>query len=105
MPEPWWRANPQDLYQVEDRITSIYVEHCHVDRDDNAVVLVNRQKTVRVPALMVTVLLIGPGTRIIHAAVTLLDDSGTAMRWVGSNVYTHMPAEFGGPILSARQVR
>lgn len=85
MPEPWWRANPQDLYQLEDRITSIYVERCHIDRDDNAVVLVNRQKTVRVPAAMVAVMLIGPGTRITHAAIALLADSGTAMCWVGSH--------------------
>ena len=85
MPEPWWRANPQDLYQLEDRITSIYVERCHIDRDENAVVLVNKAKTVRVPAAMVAVILIGPGTRITHAAVTLLADSGTAMCWVGDH--------------------
>lgn len=85
MPEPWWRANPQDLYHLEDRITSIYVERCHIDRDENAVVLVNREKTVRVPAAMVAVMLIGPGTRITHAAITLLADSGTAMCWVGSH--------------------
>ena len=85
MAEPWWRANPQDLYQLEDRITSIYVERCHIDRDENAVVLVNRQKTVRVPAAMIAVILIGPGTRITHAAITLLADSGTAMCWVGSH--------------------
>ena len=83
MPEPWWRANPQDLYQLEDRITSLYAERCHIDRDENAVVLVNREKTVRVPAAMIAVLLIGPGTRITHAAITLLADSGTAMCWVG----------------------
>jgi CRISPR-associated protein Cas1 len=32
---------------------------------------------------MLAVLLIGPGTRITHAAVTLLADSGTALCWVG----------------------
>jgi CRISPR-associated protein Cas1 len=84
VPEPWWRANPQDLYQLEDRITSLYAERCHIDRDENAVVLVNREKTVRVPAAMIAVLLIGPGTRITHAAITLLADSGTAMCWVGA---------------------
>ena len=84
MPDPWWRANPQDLYQLEDRITSLYAERCHIDRDENSVVLINREKTVRVPAAMIAVLLIGPGTRITHAAITLLADSGTAMCWVGS---------------------
>ncbi|TDC19417.1 type I-E CRISPR-associated endonuclease Cas1 [Streptomyces sp. 8K308] len=83
MAEPWWRAGAQDLHRMEDRISSLYVERCHVDRDENAVVLVNRERTVRVPAAYLAVVLLGPGTRITHAAVTLLGDSGTALCWVG----------------------
>ncbi|MFD7283425.1 type I-E CRISPR-associated endonuclease Cas1e [Streptomyces sp. NPDC059862] len=83
MPEPWWKAGPQDLHRLEDRISSLYVERCHIDRDDNAVVLVNKARTVRVPAAFLAVMLIGPGTRITHAAVALLADSGTAVCWVG----------------------
>ncbi|WP_025273593.1 type I-E CRISPR-associated endonuclease Cas1e [Haloglycomyces albus] len=83
MAEPWWKAGPQDLHRIEDRISSLYVERCHIDRDDNAVVLVNKYETVHVPAAYLAVLLIGPGTRITHAAVALLGDSGTALCWVG----------------------
>lgn len=79
----WWLADPQDLHRISDRISSVYVERCHIDRDDNAVVLVNRERTVRVPAAMVATLLIGPGARITTAAVRLLADSGTAITWVG----------------------
>lgn len=79
----WWLANPQDLHRVEDRLSTLYVERCHIDRDDNAVVLVNRKRTVRVPAAMVATVLLGPGTRITHGAVRLLADSGTAICWVG----------------------
>lgn len=79
----WWLSNPQDLHRVEDRVSTLYVERCHIDRDDNAVVLVNRERTVRVPAALVASLLIGPGTRITSAAVRLLADSGTAVCWVG----------------------
>lgn len=79
----WWLARPQDLHRIEDRLSTIYVERCHVDRDENAVVLVNRERTVRVPAAMVSTMLLGPGTRVTHAAVRLLADSGTAMCWVG----------------------
>ena len=35
----WWQADAQDLHQVSDRISSVYVERCHIDRDENAVVL------------------------------------------------------------------
>ncbi|MFI6785543.1 type I-E CRISPR-associated endonuclease Cas1e [Micromonospora sp. NPDC050276] len=79
----WWLADPQDLHRVSDRISSVYVERCHIDRDDNAVALVNRERTVRIPAAMVATLLIGPGARITTAAVRLLADSGTALCWVG----------------------
>nr|MDT0661567.1 type I-E CRISPR-associated endonuclease Cas1e [Micromonospora sp. DSM 115978] len=79
----WWLADPQDLHRISDRLSSVYVDRCHVDRDDNAVVLVNRERTVRVPAAMVATLLLGPGTRITNAAVRLLADSGTAICWVG----------------------
>lgn len=79
----WWLSNPQDLHRVEDRVSTLYVERCHIDRDDNAVVLVNRERTVQVPAALVASLLIGPGTRVTSAAVRLLADSGTAVCWVG----------------------
>lgn len=81
----WWLASPQDLHRVEDRLSTVYVERCHVDRDDNAVVLVNKERTVRLPAAMVASLLLGPGTRVTHAAVRLLADSGTAVCWVGEH--------------------
>lgn len=79
----WWLSSPQDLHRVEDRLSSLYVEKCHIDRDDNAVVLVTRERTVRVPAAFVATMLIGPGTRITSGAVRLLADSGTAVCWVG----------------------
>ena len=48
-PEMWWLSDPQDLHRVEDRLSTVYVERCHVDRDENAVVLVNSERTVRSP--------------------------------------------------------
>ncbi|MGA4960491.1 type I-E CRISPR-associated endonuclease Cas1e [Streptomyces lavendulocolor] len=85
MAEPWWRAGPQEVHRLEDRVSSLYVERCHIDRDDNAIVLVNKARVVHVPAAWLAVLLIGPGSRITHAAVTLLADSGTSLCWVGEH--------------------
>src|SRR4051812_11042796 len=79
----WWLSGPQDLHRIEDRLSTVYVERCHIDRDDNAVVMVNKQRTVRLPAALVATVLLGPGTRITHGAVRLLADSGTALCWVG----------------------
>lgn len=79
----WWKADPHDLHRLVDRVSSVYVERSHVDRDENAVVVINKRETVRVPAALVAVMLLGPGTRITHGAVNLLGDSGTAVCWVG----------------------
>jgi len=79
----WWLSGPQDLHRIEDRVSTVYVERCHVDRDDNAIVAVNKDRVVRIPAAMVASLLLGPGTRVTHGAMRLLADSGTAVCWVG----------------------
>jgi len=79
----WWLADPQDLHRVSDRLSTVYVERCHVDRDENAVVFVNKERTIRVPAAMVAAVLLGPGTRVTHGAMRLLADSGTSVCWVG----------------------
>jgi len=79
----WWLADPLSLHRVEDRLSTLYVERSHIDRDDNAVIIVNKERTVRVPAAMVATLMLGPGTRVTHAAIRLLADSGTSVCWVG----------------------
>lgn len=83
MADIWWKAHPHDLHRLVDRVSTVYVERSHVDRDENAVVVINKRETVRVPAAMVAAMLLGPGTRITHAAVALLADSGTTVSWVG----------------------
>lgn len=81
----WWKAGASEIHRVSDRVSTIYVERCHIDRDENAVVFINRERTVRLPAAMIGAVLIGPGTRVTHAAVTLLADSGTSICWVGEH--------------------
>ena len=81
----WWRAGPTDLHRVSDRVSTIYVERCHVDRDENAIVFINRERTVRLPAAFIGAVMIGPGTRITHGAVNLLADSGASVCWVGEH--------------------
>jgi CRISPR-associated protein Cas1 len=85
MPDIWWKAHPHDLHRLDERVSSVYVERSHVDRDENAITVINKQQTVRVPAAFVAVLLLGPGTRITHGAMNLLGDSGTAVCWVGQH--------------------
>ena len=81
----WWKASAGDLHRVEDRVSTVYAERCHVDRNENAIVLITRAQQVRIPAAMVGALMLGPGTRVTHGAMVLLGDSGTSVCWVGEH--------------------
>lgn len=88
----WWRAAPGDLARVEDRLATVYVSHARLDRDGNAVTIVRETGVVHLPTAMVAAVLLGPGTTITHAAVSLLADSGTSVLWVGERgvrMYAH----------------
>ncbi len=76
-------TRPQELVRVAERISFLYLEHCVVNRDSNAITATDERGTVRVPAASVGVLLLGPGTTITQQAVVLLSDSGSTAVWVG----------------------
>ena len=71
-----------ELPRIEDRATFIYIEHAKINRVDSAVTVADAKGVVRLPAAIVGVLLLGPGTDISHRAVELLGDTGTAIVWV-----------------------
>lgn len=72
-----------ELPRMEDRATFLYIEHAKIHRVDSAVTVTDAKGVVRIPAAIVGVLLLGPGTDISHRAVELLGDTGTAIIWVG----------------------
>lgn len=77
------KSNLVELPRMEDRATFLYIEHAKVHRVDSAVTIADAKGVVRIPAAIVGVLLLGPGTDISHRAVELLGDTGTALLWVG----------------------
>ncbi len=76
-------ASATELGRVSDRLSFVYVEHVVVDRDANAVTLWQADGVASIPAAMLAALLLGPGSRITHAAVSLLAGSGCSVLWVG----------------------
>lgn len=77
------KSGVAELPRMEDRATFIYIEHAKINRVDSAVTVADAKGVVRIPAAIVGVLLLGPGTDISHRAVELLGDTGTAIVWVG----------------------
>ena len=61
---------PKDLVRIRDRLTFLYVERCVVHRDSNAITVTESRGVAHVPAAALSVLMIGPGVRITHSAIS-----------------------------------
>lgn len=77
------RPDLQALPQIRDRMTFLYLERCTIGRLDSAITVTEERGTVHVPAASISVLLLGPGTRITHRGMELIGDSGVTTVWVG----------------------
>ncbi|MGN0753220.1 MAG: type I-E CRISPR-associated endonuclease Cas1e [Aristaeellaceae bacterium] len=79
------RPDLQALPQIRDRMTFLYLERCTIGREDGAITVTEERGCVHVPAASISVLLLGPGTRITHRGMELIGDSGVTVIWVGEN--------------------
>lgn len=75
----------QELPQITNRLTFLYLEHCQLSREDSAILVRDEQGTVRIPAAAISTLLLGPGTSVTHRAIELIGDAGVGIVWVGEH--------------------
>ena len=68
---------------VSDRISFLYWERSSIDRDGHALVIVNKDSRTIIPIGRTSVLLLGPGCRVTHAAISLIALEGALVLWVG----------------------
>ncbi|EWC61630.1 CRISPR-associated protein Cas1 [Actinokineospora spheciospongiae] len=73
------------LSRAQDRLTFVYLEHCVVHRDANAITARDARGIVHIPAATVGALLLGPGTNVSQQAMVLLAESGSTAVWVGEH--------------------
>ena len=77
---------PKDLRilpKLRDSLTFLYVEHAVIEQEDLAIVRITKEGRVPIPIAAMTVLLIGPGVTITHAAVKVISESGCLVIWCG----------------------
>lgn len=79
------RPDLQALPQIKDRMTFLYLEHCTLGRQDGAITVTDERGIVQIPAAAISVLLLGPGTRVTHRAMELMGDAGVGAGWVGEH--------------------
>lgn len=88
----------KDLHQLpklSDSMSYLYVEHCIIEQSALAVEQIDKRGRTMIPAANLTVLMLGPGTSITHAAVRALADNGCDILWVGEGA-THFYAHGSG---------
>jgi len=71
------------LPRIDSGWSFLYVEHCRIDQDDKSIAIHDAQGRIPVPCAMLSLLMLGPGSSITHAAVKVLAESGCMLQWCG----------------------
>jgi CRISP-associated protein Cas1 len=71
------------LPRFADGLTFLYAEHVRVDQDGLAICLRDKSGEVPVPVAALSVLMLGPGTSITHAAMVACADNGCSVLFCG----------------------
>ncbi len=75
-----------DLHQLpkfRDALSFLYVEHVRVEQEQKSIALYDAEGKTPVPAAGLSVLMLGPGTNITHAAIRALADNNCLVIWCG----------------------
>ncbi len=76
----------ETLPLVRERWTPLYLEHGRIEVDDSSVKWIGADRLVmRLPVSSLSVLLLGPGTTVTHAAMRVCAVSNTPICWVGAD--------------------
>lgn len=65
-----------ELPKLRDSVSFIYAEHAVIEQNDSSIMLIQEEGKTPIPVSSVTCLLLGPGTRITHAAIKAIADNG-----------------------------
>ncbi len=71
------------LPKTRDSLSFLYVEHARIEQDDRAIAIADSAGRVPVPCASLSLLLLGPGTTVTHAAIRTLAETGCLVAWTG----------------------
>ena len=72
-----------ELPKLRDGLSYLYLEHGKIEQAQKAIEFFDQQGRTMIPVAALTVLMLGPGTSITHAAIRVLADSGCLVTWCG----------------------
>ena len=84
------------LPKFRDSLSFLYFEHVSIDRHENAIAIHDANGMTPVPAASLAVLMIGPGSRITHAAIAVLAENNCLVIWCGDEIVRFYACGMGG---------
>lgn len=84
--------NLHELSRLRDTLAYHYVEYAIIEKNKKGVIALNEAGKTAIPSADLSVLLLGPGTSISHAAVAALARTGCTIVWTGQEAtkyYAH----------------
>lgn len=78
-------VNLHELPRLRDSLSYHYIEHAIVDRKQNAIEYIQESGRTLVPIASISLIMLGPGTSLSHAAMKVLMENGCSILWVGED--------------------
>ena len=69
--------------KFRDALSYLYVENARIDRLDSSIALWDEDGCTPAPASSLSLLMLGPGTRITQSAIAMLADNNCLVIWCG----------------------
>lgn len=76
----------QILPRLSDSISFLYLEQVVVHRNQNTIEAIDSEGRIPIPVASLSVLMLGPGVSISHAAINILAKNGCSVVWVGEDM-------------------
>lgn len=93
------------LPKVRDSWSYLYVERARIDQEDKGICLHDAQGRVHVPCASLSLLMLGPGTSVTHAAIATMADAGCLVAWCGEQGVRFYAQGMGETRSAARLLR
>lgn len=78
------KVNLRSLARYTDSLSHVYLEHAVIEQEDHSIAAFTPDGRITLPAANLSSVVLGPRTRITHAAIKVLADSGVVITWTGA---------------------
>lgn len=77
-------ANLRALSRYSDSLSQVYLEHAIIEQEGHSIAAFTSAGRITLPVANLSTVILGPGTRITHAAIKVLAECGAVVAWTGA---------------------